>query len=94
MALRDIHLRMFRSPVPGIIPPMLPTHLSLYNRTSIARQRVCKHAFLTIEALFSAWSALNGYKEVFSSVEQQGIELRLRRSAAGVNQFLRYQFGQ
>jgi hypothetical protein len=26
------------------------------NRTSIAKKRSCKHASLTIEAVFSAWS--------------------------------------
>jgi hypothetical protein len=39
------------------------------NRTSIARQRISKHASLTIEAVFSAWSVQSGYKEVFSSIE-------------------------
>jgi hypothetical protein len=35
---------------------------------SIAKQRVSKHASLTIEAVFSAWSVQSGYKEMFSSV--------------------------
>jgi hypothetical protein len=38
------------------------------NRTSIARQRISKHASLTIEAMFSAWSVQSGYKNVFSSI--------------------------
>jgi hypothetical protein len=40
------------------------------NRTSIARQRITKHASLTIESVFSAWSVRSGYKEVFGSIEQ------------------------
>jgi hypothetical protein len=31
------------------------------NRTSIAGQRISKQAFLTIEAVFSAWSVRSGY---------------------------------
>jgi hypothetical protein len=38
--------------------------------TSVARKRISKHASLTIEAVFSAWSVQSGYKEVFSSIEQ------------------------
>jgi hypothetical protein len=37
---------------------------------SSARQRISKHTSLTIEAMFSAWSAQSGYKEVFGSIEQ------------------------
>jgi hypothetical protein len=36
------------------------------NMASIAIQRISKHASLTIEPLFSAWSVQNGYKEEFS----------------------------
>jgi hypothetical protein len=32
------------------------------NRTSIARQRISKQAFSTIERMFSAWSVRRGYK--------------------------------
>jgi hypothetical protein len=39
------------------------------NKTSIARQRICKHASLTTEAVFSAWSLQSDYKEVFSSIK-------------------------
>jgi hypothetical protein len=39
------------------------------NRTSIAKQRISKHASLTIEAAFSSWSVQSGYKEVFSNIE-------------------------
>jgi hypothetical protein len=39
------------------------------NRTSIAKQRISKHATLTIEAVFSTWSVQSEYKEVFSSIE-------------------------
>jgi hypothetical protein len=39
------------------------------NRTYTARERISKHASLTIEAVLSAWSLQSGYKEVFSSVE-------------------------
>jgi hypothetical protein len=38
-------------------------------RTSIVRQRISKHTSLTIEAVFSAWSVQNGYKEVFSGIK-------------------------
>jgi hypothetical protein len=40
------------------------------NRTSIARQRINKHASLTIEAVFSACPVQSGYKEVFRSIEE------------------------
>jgi hypothetical protein len=33
------------------------------NRTSIAKQRISKHASLTIEAVFSAWSVQSCYKK-------------------------------
>jgi hypothetical protein len=36
------------------------------NRTSIVRQRISKHASLTTEAVFSAWSVRSGYKEAFN----------------------------
>jgi hypothetical protein len=39
------------------------------NRTSIARQRIGKHASLTVETVFSAWFVQSCYKEVFSSIE-------------------------
>jgi hypothetical protein len=39
---------------------------AINNRTSIARQRISKHAFLITEAVFSAWSVQSGYKEGFS----------------------------
>jgi hypothetical protein len=42
----------------------------LNNRTSIARQRISRHTFLTIEAVFSVGSVKSGYKEVFSSTEE------------------------
>jgi hypothetical protein len=40
------------------------------NRTSVARKRISKHASLTTEAVFSAWSLQSCYKEVFSSIER------------------------
>jgi hypothetical protein len=40
------------------------------SRTSIARQRMNKHALLKIEAVFLAWSVQRGYEEVFSSTVQ------------------------
>jgi hypothetical protein len=40
------------------------------NWTSIAKQRISKHASLTSGAVFSAWFVQSGYKEVFSSIEQ------------------------
>jgi hypothetical protein len=48
------------------IPAGANTH---NNRTSIARQRISKHASLTIEAVFSARSLQSCYKEVFSSIK-------------------------
>jgi hypothetical protein len=39
------------------------------NRTSIARQRISKHAALTVDGVFSPWSVQSGYKEVLSSIE-------------------------
>jgi hypothetical protein len=36
------------------------------NRMSIARQRISNQASLTIEDVFSAWSAQSDYKEGFS----------------------------
>jgi hypothetical protein len=35
------------------------------SRTSIAWKRVSKHAFLTIGAVFSAWSVQSSYKQEF-----------------------------
>jgi hypothetical protein len=40
------------------------------NMASIARQRVIKQAFSTIYVVFSAWFVQNGYKKVFSRIEQ------------------------
>jgi hypothetical protein len=56
------------------------------NRTSIARQRISKHASLTIEAVFSAWFVQGGYKEVFGSIEEyrtvvESEESRFRKPA-------------
>jgi hypothetical protein len=39
------------------------------DKTSIGRQRVSKHACLTIEVMFSPWSVQSGYEEVFCSTE-------------------------
>jgi hypothetical protein len=39
------------------------------NMTSVAKQRFSKHAYLTTEAVLSAWPVHNGYKEVFCSIE-------------------------
>jgi hypothetical protein len=39
------------------------------NRTPIATHRNSKHASLTTEAVFPAWSVQSGYKEVFASIE-------------------------
>jgi hypothetical protein len=44
------------------------------NRTFIARQRISKHASLTIETVFSASSLQNGYKELFGSIEQSRVK--------------------
>jgi hypothetical protein len=43
--------------------------LNIVTYRPIARQRISKHACLTIEAVFSVWSVQNGYKEVFGSME-------------------------
>jgi hypothetical protein len=49
----------------------IPAHAEARNNsTFIARQKISKHTSLTIEAVFSAWSAQSGYKEVFGSIEQ------------------------
>jgi hypothetical protein len=40
----------------------------------IVRQRISKHASLTIEAVFSAWSVQSGYEEVFSRIEQMSMK--------------------
>jgi hypothetical protein len=37
------------------------------NATFTAKQRISKRSFLTIEAVFSAWSVRNGYREVFNN---------------------------
>jgi hypothetical protein len=39
------------------------------NKTSIAMQRISKHALLAIEYVFSEWFVQSGYKEVFGSIE-------------------------
>jgi hypothetical protein len=39
------------------------------NRTSISRLRISKHASLTLEAAFPAWSVQSGYKE--GSVQEE-----------------------
>jgi hypothetical protein len=50
----------------------IPEHAhACNNRTSIARQRISKHASLIIEAVFSAWSVQSSYKEVFSRTEKE-----------------------
>jgi fructosamine-3-kinase len=41
---------------------------------SIAKQRISKNASLRIEDVFSAWSVQSGYKEVFSSTENNRVE--------------------
>jgi hypothetical protein len=38
------------------------------NATYIVRQKISKHASLTTEDVFSAWSVHSGYKEVFSNI--------------------------
>jgi hypothetical protein len=40
------------------------------NRMATARQRISKHASLTIEAVCSAWSVQSGYIEVSGSIEK------------------------
>jgi hypothetical protein len=50
------------------------------SRTSIARQRISKQASLTIEAVFSAWSVQNNYKEVFGGIEQDRTEVKIQVS--------------
>jgi hypothetical protein len=35
------------------------------NRKFITKQRISKHASLTLETMFSAWSVRSGYEEVF-----------------------------
>jgi hypothetical protein len=40
------------------------------NRMSIVRQRISKHASLTIESMFPEWSVQCGYIELFASIDQ------------------------
>jgi hypothetical protein len=40
------------------------------NRKSIARQRISKHASLTIQVVVSAFSVQSGCKEVLGSIEE------------------------
>jgi hypothetical protein len=40
------------------------------SRISISKQGTNKHASLTIEGVFSAWSRQRGYKEVFSTIKR------------------------
>jgi hypothetical protein len=47
------------------------------NRTSIAWQRISKHASITIEAVFSVRSVQSGYKEVLGSIESSRVEWRV-----------------
>jgi hypothetical protein len=49
------------------IPPGENTH---NNRSSIARQRISKHASLTIESVFYVWPMQSGYKEEFRSWQE------------------------
>jgi hypothetical protein len=54
------------------------------NWTSIARQRISKHASLTVQTVVSAWSVQSGYKEVFGSTEQPEVKDRISgRQAPG-----------
>jgi hypothetical protein len=48
---------------------------------SNARQRISKHASLTIEAVFAAWSMQSGYKEVFGSIEQYRTVVEFREAS-------------
>jgi hypothetical protein len=47
----------------------IPAGATRNNRIFVARRRISKDAWLTIKAVFSAWSVQSCYKEVFSSVE-------------------------
>jgi hypothetical protein len=57
----------------------IPAEAYARNRTSIARQRISKHASLTIEVVFSALSVQSDYKEVFSSRVQANFETQACR---------------
>jgi hypothetical protein len=48
-----------------------------------ARNNISKHASLTIDAVFSAWSMQRGYKDVFSSIQRHRIELFQNASLQG-----------
>jgi hypothetical protein len=57
------------------------------NMMSIARQRISKHASLTIEVAFSSWSVQSSYKEVFGGIEEYRTEVKSRvsgRQPAGI----------
>jgi hypothetical protein len=45
--------------------------------TSIARQRISKHASVSIEAVFSIWAMQSGYKEVFGSSKHNSQEMKI-----------------
>jgi hypothetical protein len=53
------------------------------NKMSIARQRISKHTFLIIEAVFSVWSVQSDYKEVFGCTEQYRREESREESSFG-----------
>jgi hypothetical protein len=51
------------------------------SRTSIAMQRISKHASLTIESMFSEWSVQSRCKEVFGSIERYRTVVELETPA-------------
>jgi hypothetical protein len=67
-----------------LLGKLIPAEANARNdRTSIARQRISKHASFKINIVFPAWYIQSGYKEVFGSIEQQRVELCSRCQPAG-----------
>jgi hypothetical protein len=57
------------------------------NGTFITRQRISKHACLTIESVSSVESVQSGYKKVFGSIEESRVSgRRLRDRSLGAEE--------
>jgi hypothetical protein len=64
--LKYIYIVTYRPIARQQLSKHIPAEASVRNnRTSIAKQRISKHATLTIQTAFSAWSVQIVYKEGF-----------------------------
>jgi hypothetical protein len=61
-----LHILTYRPIAGQRLGKHIPAEANAHNMTSTARQRISKHASLTTEAVFPAWSVQSGYKEGFS----------------------------